>query len=63
MNESMTSSQRQTFDFKGFRETFKQPEKEENEVPNIKGRKLQLRQQLTKHMKNHGLICNVKLNR
>jgi len=39
MNESMTSSQRQTFDFKGFRQTF-QEEKEEKEVSNIKGKKL-----------------------
>ena len=49
MNESMTSSQRHTFDFKGFRESFKQPEEKEkeakeddleNEVPTpTKGRK------------------------
>jgi hypothetical protein len=40
MNESMTSSQRQTFDFKGFRQTFNKEEKEETEVPNLKGKKL-----------------------
>jgi hypothetical protein len=36
----MTSSQRQTFDFKGFRNTFQKEGKEEIEAPSIKGKKM-----------------------
>ena len=47
MNESMTSSQRQTFDFKGFRNTFKKEGEEPIEAAspttNLKGKKMQLR--------------------
>ena len=40
MNESMTSSQRQTFDFKGFRNTFQKEGEEKIEVPSTKGKKM-----------------------